>query len=185
MTVPGEGIAGLESFWLEQHQGLVSYTAWLMTLLERGDHQVACTKCGAMQELFSVTAQGEVHCTACRQVPEAELRTVESLSSAFTENLVLLRNYHLFLLGLYVLREEVAVEDGQAGEKMLDIIVGKQTSLLEARQIWILVNRLAAAAKARGLDLPLDSPEIQPDRIREALRLIGEDGHGVRPPSKW
>lgn len=178
----------LEELWKEQHEGLIKYTSWLKSLVGKGIRTVPCERCGGGVEHFWVVPGGAIVCPACHNGHGAGgfEHTVDSLFRTYAESLILLRNYHLFQLGLHVLREEVAkarqVGDDPDGDgfikdemadKLIQIFTQKHRSLVESRQIFLLLNGMAEAATDRGMKLPLESPEINLARMGDLLSMAG------------
>lgn len=167
--------SGLDQAWAEAHPGMVRFTAWLSALARSGASTLPCGQCGAEVERFSVVGQDRFLCGACHPPAggEASQYTVRTLFKSFGESLILLRNFNLFLLGLQVVREETVlmVPGNAVPAQMLEILAGKQSALMEARQVWLLINQMAQSAQGRGMPLPTNSPEVNQNRVKDLLRF--------------
>lgn len=152
----------MDLWWEEKHRGLVRFARWLIALLESGGSLV-CEECGGSGPEFRIGRGGVVRCPTCD--PSGPPQTVETLFRVFGEALVLLRNYHLFSAGLNLLREEIARKLGSSSETLLQAISQKQKSLVEARQLFSVLNDLAGAAERRNLSLPLQSTDVDCERM--------------------
>jgi hypothetical protein len=141
----------------------VRFARWLVALLESGAGGLVCEQCGIEGAEFRMGKGGAVRCPACD--PSGPPQTVESLFRSFGEALVLLRNYHLFSAGLNLLREEISRKLGHSPETLLQAISQKQRSLVEARQLFSVLNELAEAAEKRNLSLPLQSTDVDCERM--------------------
>lgn len=164
----------LDNLWLQKHGGIVKYARRLKLLLDDG-RGLNCESCGKMVEEFFITPRGML-CRGCHEVQGATPLTVKSLVGLYLESLVLLRNYHLFMLGLYVFQEELArvIPQGNEGneERLLKSMTGKQWALIEVKHLVSLINELSEGAKRHGIRVNLDTAEINLTRVQDLLALL-------------
>ncbi len=153
----------LDLWWEEKHRGLVRFARWLRAAVESGEGGLVCDGCGARRSEFRIEKGGMVRCAACD--PSGPLQTVEGLFRTFGEALVLLRNYHLYSAGLNLLREEISRKLGHSPETLLQAISQKQRALVEARQLFSVLNELAEAADKKSISLPLQSMDVDCERM--------------------
>lgn len=164
----------LDRLWLQKHSGIVKYARRLKQLLDDGTG-LNCESCGQRVDQFFITQQGML-CQACHLTNGQTPINVRSLVGLYLESLVLLRNYHLFMLGLYVFQEELArvmpQGDEGNGERLLKSMTGKQWALIEVKHLVSLINDLSEGAKRHGIKVNLDTAEINLTRVQEILAIL-------------